>query len=110
MTDTEKVLEILSDGRWHGANEFYGSYLPNFRSRISELRRRFPDRFVPRRRTHTNLDGSTTTANDWRDTSFDGAIRAAIRERHEATGLFGAMVESAIEAEFESYIDPWRES
>ena len=40
MTQHKKILEILSDGRWHCTNEFYASYIADPRTRIAELKKK----------------------------------------------------------------------
>lgn len=123
-TDTERVMAILADGRWHSCNEFCGRLLPNFRSRISELvkihgseDKPLPDgsyRFEWRWRTHKNNSGSTSTSKDWRINDHDTSMREEIAERHasriEASGLVvpPAAILEAVEAEFMTLIDPFR--
>lgn len=116
MTQTERCLAILADGRWHAANEFYGAHLPNFRSRMSELGKEFglrdkplPDeswRFETRRHTYTGRDGESITANDWRDNTRDGEILSnlyaqlsAIREKGSAYVFFIGGWEIAVRPE-----------
>jgi DNA polymerase II small subunit/DNA polymerase delta subunit B len=103
----EAVLEILEDGRWHAANEFYSSFLPNFRSRMSELRKLFPGRFESRFR-------SGATGKDWRDTAKDADLLAEIQLRHSekleqlSFDVHPDTISAAVKAEFEGRTDPFR--
>jgi len=121
--DQQRCLGLLDGGRWVEGPDFYRVRLGNFRTRMSELVKMhgskdkpLPDgsyRFESRWRTHTNPDGSTTTAKDWRDTSGDAEIKDGIRTRHiralEDAGVpaHPLTIDSAVEAEFASAIDPW---
>lgn len=38
MTQHEKILDILSDGKWHCTSEFYAAYIADPRIRLHELK------------------------------------------------------------------------
>ena len=66
LSDQQReLIGYLIDGRWHGAGELY-SRMVNWRTRMSELRRIYPDRFEYRWRTHM-VNGKRITSKDWRD-------------------------------------------
>ena len=75
----DQQLELtgyLVDGRWHGAGELY-SRMVNWRTRMSELRHIYPDRFEYRWRTHL-VAGKRITSKDWRDRAKGGKHRCYI--------------------------------
>ena len=87
LSDQQRELTgYLVDGRWHGAGELY-SRMVNWRTRMSELRRIYPDRFEYRWRTHT-VNGKRITSKDWRDVKMGAALRirifAAVQALQEA--------------------------
>ncbi|MEN6430280.1 MAG: hypothetical protein ABFC80_05475 [Coriobacteriales bacterium] len=83
MTDIERIAHILSDGRWHSSEELADSVCIDYRSRLTEMRRRgarIEARKMPRKRH----DGRTRYSNDWRDLDALDALRQEIREQVEA--------------------------
>ena len=138
LSDQQReLIGYLVDGRWHGAAELY-SRMVNWRSRMSELRRIYPDRFDWRWRTHLVAD-KRITSKDWRDldrgaAGFHDILRAlhalrgeeprliAGREREVvavgAGAVYGYVTRGEIayyavtelaERVWERYVDPFRE-
>lgn len=93
-TNTERIRELLADGRWHGIEEIdeVGGR-QSARTRLSELRRAEPGLWERRFRKRRRADGTYAyTARDWRWTGGDwmreadlGAQAARWRE-HIAAG------------------------
>jgi hypothetical protein len=44
MTQRDRILQDLADGRWHCGAEWYRDFLPTFAQRLSEVNAREPGR------------------------------------------------------------------
>lgn len=83
MTDIEKIAAVLADGRWHAVEEFADHICIDYRSRLTEMRRRgamLESRKMPR----TRPDGRTRYSNDWRDLNAVTLVRSHVRAQVEA--------------------------
>jgi hypothetical protein len=77
QSDTSRILSLLSDGRWHASEEMADTICIDYRSRISELKRRgYP--IVGRKMTRTRPDGSHRYSNDWRDDGATERLKADV--------------------------------
>ena len=90
MTDIQRITAVLSDGRWHDVSEFADHICIDYRSRITEMRRRGAN-LEARPRVHVSPDGRKRTRNDWRDLdAYRGVVRsiadqaASLRRSFEA--------------------------
>ena len=65
MTHTSRILTDLADGEWVCGSHWYGSYIPTFSQRISDLNHKEPGRIESRVcRAH----GHSSTIHEYRDT------------------------------------------
>lgn len=69
MNQHTKLINLLDDGAWHCSNELRDLYIPEYRSRINELRKKGYN-ILDRRCLRHPHDGSM---NEWRLVSFNQA-------------------------------------
>ena len=86
-SDGTRILDMLSDGRWHAVEDMADTICIDYRARIFELRRAGHP-LDSRMMTRTRPDGSLRRSKDWRDIAAVDALRDSVRASVESAQTY----------------------